>query len=160
MCEESEESELSPKQAGPAVDDSGSGKICAISAIRGCLARSLSLLRGCRAVQSTYNAPPGHAASNTVAKAQCKVAAFPRSRKLCSRISIGRTLPFAWNSLLPVTNGQYVCLGTSYQRLSRLPSVVRYPLAAVGPGFPVMWRLLSCQNFSIKRTPERTLLKP
>ena len=48
----------------------------------------------------------------------------------------------------------------SYQRLSRLPSGARYPLAAVGPGFPVMWRLLSCQNFSIKRTPERTLLTP
>jgi hypothetical protein len=77
MCEEPE---LSPKQAGPRIDDSGSGKICAISAIsaiRGCLARSLSLLRGCRTVQSTYNAPPGHVASNTVAKAQCKLAAFP-----------------------------------------------------------------------------------
>ena len=46
----------------------------------------------------------------------------------------------------------------SYQRLSRLPPSVRYPLAAVGPGFPVIWRFLSCQNFSIKRTPERTLV--
>jgi hypothetical protein len=34
------------------------------------------------------------------------------------------------------------------------------PLAAVGPGFPVMSRFLSCQNFSTRGRTERTLLTP
>jgi hypothetical protein len=149
MCEESELSELSPERAGPGIDDSGSRKtraISAISAVRGCLECSLSLIKGFLL---------GHVASQKCARSPvltCKLSPFPRSRRLCSKISIGGTSAYAWNPLLPVTHGT-ICLPTRfYQRLSRLPSGVRYPLAPVGPGFPVMWRFLSCQNCSIKRT--------
>jgi len=50
MCEQSELSELSPERGEPAIVDSGSRKMCVISVIsviRGRLACSLSLLRGC-----------------------------------------------------------------------------------------------------------------
>jgi hypothetical protein len=136
MCEEGELSELSPKQAGPAIEDSGFRKMCVISVIsviRGCLACFLSLLRGYRAVLSRYKAPPGHVASKTVTKAQGKLAAFPRSRRLCSKISIGRSLPYAWNPLLPVTNGT-ICLPTHFVS-AIVPFAIRRPLSS-GRGWP------------------------
>ena len=61
---------------------------------KGCLACSLSLLRGCRTVQSMYKAPPDLVASKTATKAQCNLAASPPSRSPCSRISIGGNLAY------------------------------------------------------------------
>ena len=100
-------------------------------------------------------ASAGHVASKKCAKSPvlpCRLSAFPRSRTLCCKLSMGRTFAYTWNILLPVTNGT-MCLPTRFVS-AIVPFPIRrpLPLAAIGPGFPVMWRFLSCQNFSIKRT--------
>ena len=65
---------------------------------------------------------------------------------------MGITFAYTWNILLPVTNGT-MCLPARFvSAIVAFPTGVRYPLASVSPDFPVMWRFLSCQNFSIKRT--------
>jgi hypothetical protein len=57
--------------------------------------------------------------------------------------------------LEPTSTGDTRNNMSAYALLSAIvpfASGVRDPLAAVGLGFPLMWRFLSCQNFSIKRT--------
>jgi hypothetical protein len=134
----------SQKLIGHAIGDSVLRKICvicAVSAIRGCLRMLVTVIKGLPTVQSRYEPPPGRVLLTKKVRKKRKKPLPPRSRGSCCEISPGRSLT-PGTPLLPVTNGTIV------------PFVIRRacPLAAVDLGFPVVWRLLSCQNCSVKST--------
>jgi hypothetical protein len=54
--------------------------------------------------------------------------------------------------------GGFFGLRATYGRASRLSSGARVILPGMDSGRPEVWCFPNCQNFSIKRTPERTLL--
>jgi hypothetical protein len=81
---------------------------------------------------------------------------FPRSPRLCYKIPPGKTLHLR---LEPTSTGDKRDDISAYSLvLAIVPFVIRRPPAPVGLGCPVVGCFPSCQNCSIKRTPERTLL--
>jgi hypothetical protein len=106
--------------------------------------------------------PTGHVASKKSALKALKalkasflragLPIFPRSQRLCYKISSGEDIALR---LEPSSTGDKRddILPTRYV-IAIVPFVIRRqcPLAPVGQGFPVVWRFLSCQNCSIKRT--------
>ena len=82
---------------------------------------------------------------------------FPRRRRLCYKISRGRTLPYAWNPLIPVTN-RTISLPTRYV-LAIVPFVIRRPWSS-GLGWPGLSGVVAFPKLSKLLNQEDALSAP
>jgi hypothetical protein len=136
-------------------------KMCAISAIRGCL-RILFLSWGSGTVQSTYEPPPRHVAPSNVRRKRNKRKKPPSYVRAC-RFSLGRggfatnsrhgrTLLYGRNSFLPVTSGTICLLMRYVSAIVLFVTRRRLSPGLVGPGlsgrvaFPKLSKLLNQED--------------
>jgi hypothetical protein len=120
----------------------------------------LSLLRGCRTVQSPYRPPPGHVfLKKSALKASFLPAGlpvFPRRRRLCYKISSGENIALR---LEPTYTGDgTISLPTRYV-LAIVPFVIRRPWSS-GLGWPGLSGVVAFPKLSKLLNQEDALSAP